>query len=53
MQLKWLKVKHIREKHMFENWNVATPAQINVWMAIVARAIVYNYFDCKQEEIYF
>lgn len=51
--IEMLKAKHIREKHMFENWNEAISAQINIWMATVASAKAYNYFDCKEEEIGF
>lgn len=53
MQLKWLKAKNIREKHMCENWNVAIPAQINVWMSIAVDAMAYYYFNCKGKEIGF
>lgn len=53
VQLKWLKVKRIREQHMFENWSTAVTAQISVWVALVANTMTYNYLNCKGKEIGF
>ena len=54
VQLKWLKVKPIREQHMFENWSFQTSAaQISVWVALVASTMTYNYLNCKGKEICF
>lgn len=53
VQLKWLKVKRIREQHMFENWSTAVTAQISVWVALVTNIMTYNYLNCKGKEIGF